>query len=270
MGKLYNGAQDTKLSLEEENQRLRAEVEELLGAHTFATHEGTPELGTHEDTPDDNSALGAQICPDTTTLIVRLSRRNTGTPEMLMSDLDLLGFAQQYDYIFVPRSRKSTKGYAFVNMTDSAHAHRLGDCIQVLKDPRMENLELQWLDKASSSQAARIQGRDECQEPLAEFLFPMTSLEMSLQRVHLSNTKTSFKQRKRCSFDDSETITRVQHFFQSSFVTKMIQGVESRHLTSQSLERISLRSACEVRTFLHCWILKCSRWFFSVLFFFDE
>jgi RNA recognition motif-containing protein len=112
-----------------------------------------------DDTQD--YALDTELRDNSTTIIVRLLRSIDGTPEMIMNDLDTLGFAFQYDYIYVPRTRKSTKGYAFVNMTEPVHAQRFSDCIAMLKDPRMQQLELEWLDNASSADYARVQGRDE-------------------------------------------------------------------------------------------------------------
>lgn len=102
-----------------------------------------------------------EFCSNITTLIVRLSGRNDGTLEMLMSDLDLLGFDFKYDYIYVPRTKKKWKGYAFVNMTEAMYARQLSDYLGMLKDQQMERLELKWLDHTFCVQEARIQGRDQ-------------------------------------------------------------------------------------------------------------
>jgi RNA recognition motif-containing protein len=105
---------------------------------------------------DTTSETSSQI----TTLVVRIDRRREGTADMLMRDLDLLGFAGQYDYCYVPRTRKGTKGYAFVNMTEAVYAQRFNDCVEMLQDPKLDCLQLACLDKTTAPQEARIQGRD--------------------------------------------------------------------------------------------------------------
>jgi hypothetical protein len=103
----------------------------------------------------------AAIDSSSTTLIVHVPRLADRTAEMLMSDLDLLGFAGQYDYFYSPRDRKGSKGYVFINMTKPVYAQRFFDCVDMLNDPQMESLPLKWLDKTSIVQEARIQGRDQ-------------------------------------------------------------------------------------------------------------
>jgi hypothetical protein len=104
---------------------------------------------------------GPALDGDITTVIIHVARKSDGTPEMFMNDLDLLGFAGQYDYFYSPKDRKGAKGYVFVNMLETVYVQRLCDCLEMLHDPQMECLQLVWLDKNCTVQAARIQGRDE-------------------------------------------------------------------------------------------------------------
>ena len=124
-----------------------------------------------------------------------VNRRNTyrsgladRTAEMLMSDLDLLGFAGQYDYFYSPRDRKGSKGYVFINMTKPVYAQRFFDCVEMLNDPQMESLPLKWLDKTSIVQEARIQGRDQNLRHFWSICKGMWPVHDNVPYVHHSET----------------------------------------------------------------------------------
>jgi hypothetical protein len=151
-----NGAFDAAVKQRYAGSQEKNSVEE--GRGNPAVEENGHLVHTVWDQSDD---CAHEMCSMTTTLIVRLTCRNDGTPKMLLSDLDLLGFESKYDYIYVPRTRKKWKGYAFVNMTDAVYARQLSDCVGMLKDPQRDPLELKWLDYTSCVQEARIQGRDQ-------------------------------------------------------------------------------------------------------------
>jgi hypothetical protein len=157
-------------ALLEENAHMRSQLAEVHGDVSCGPSCKTADISTDAGTiSSSNNAMVSTTSntttssTDNTTLIVRHPRhprRNDPTPEMFMSDLEILGFAGQYDYLYSPRDRKGSKGYAFINMIDRVYAQRFFDCVEMLKEGEMESLPLKWLDKTSSVQEACIQGRD--------------------------------------------------------------------------------------------------------------
>jgi hypothetical protein len=102
-----------------------------------------------------------------------------------MEELDVLGFAGRYDYVYLPQDKRGIKGYAFINMVSSADAEQLSACIDAMR----RNPRVAFLDEKSTALAARIQGRDENLRNLWSLWNGMAPVHDGLPSVRLPDGK---------------------------------------------------------------------------------
>lgn len=121
-----------------------------------------------------------QFGDDVTTIIAQGLSRSTNAAQ-LMEELDALGFAHRYDYVYLPQDKRGIKGYAFINMITPADAARLSACF----DANRWNPGVAFLDQKCTALAARIQGRDANLRNLWSLWNGMTPVHDGLPRVRI-------------------------------------------------------------------------------------
>jgi hypothetical protein len=121
-----------------------------------------------------------QFGDNITTIIAQGLPRSTNATK-LMEELDALGFADRYDYVYLPQDKRGIKGYAFINMITSEDAERLRDCFNGIR----RGARVSFLDEKCTALAARIQGRDDNLRNLWSLWNGMTPVHDGLPSVRI-------------------------------------------------------------------------------------
>jgi hypothetical protein len=103
----------------------------------------------------------AESEPVSSTTIIVQGMITAVTAAKVMSDIDLLGFQNRYDYLYLPQDKRGIKGYAFINFVTPEDGSRFVETIKAVREaPNSAPPGVEHLIKPGSVLPARIQGVD--------------------------------------------------------------------------------------------------------------